>query len=46
MAKLLPEAMLAPDVVMAMRLLLSVAEKVVESRGTLQESMVGVTPVA
>ncbi len=46
MTKLLPAAMLAPDVVMAMRLLLSVAEKVVESRGTLQEPMVGVTPVA
>jgi hypothetical protein len=46
MVKLLPEAMLAPDVVMVMRLLLLVAAKVVDSPGTLQESMVGVTPVA
>lgn len=46
MVKLLLGAMLAPDVVMVMRLLLLVAARVVDSRATLQESMVGVTPVA
>ena len=46
MVKLLPEAMLAPDVVMVILLLLLVAAKVVDSPDTLQESMVGITPVA
>jgi hypothetical protein len=38
--------MLAPDVVMTISLLLPVAEEVIDSRGTLLESMTGVTPFA
>ena len=46
MVKPVPDTMLAPDVVMRILLLESVAAKAVESRGTLQDSMVGVIPFA
>ncbi len=46
MVKPVPDTMLAPDVVMRILLLESVAAKAVESSGTLQESMVGVIPFA
>ncbi len=49
MVKLTPELMLAPVVVMTIRLLrslLSVAANADDSKGKLQESMTGVIPVA